>query len=541
VDKTLKGLIGLVSAADVEVRCAALLVLTHLEAPDDAVVRAVAEALKGPNVVARDFAIGYFERVRPSDGICCLTPLLDAHEDAVRSRVVAILAEYGAPAVTAVRKLVKDAPRRRLNAIIELCARVRSGAALDLLFDLMHSDDFDTNRAACDALIQTVPSLGAATRSDLFERTERLAAGAKGHRTALVASAKMFGAIGEPKARKRLFAMLNEREPHVVRTHALHALVQCLRGQKLAANEVDQLLPLLDSDDEAGVLRPAIRLLEEQTLDRRYLNLLNRLAESPQPLVKRFAVQKLGTFDSTPVAKTLIGYLTDDSQARRNQAIASLKQMAAARTLLVKEFLACDDERKAWALADILLAHDRNWRRDVLDAVWKRLESTFEKREDRLFAAYFHFLNMVDSESLVQRVRQRAEQLRRGKKFAVSAKWWHSIKDLPGFDEEARFALAVTELKSHPRSVSTPARRGDTALDALRLLATSAFPLTERLRRERALTPEELYYVGFNLGEGRGEERVVGRDILEYVADKHSRAKAGKAARNKLQLLGPVE
>ena len=537
MDATLKAVASLIAGPDVEARCAALVVLSHLKADDERVVRAVGDALHGKNAIVRDFAVGYFEQVRPPDGTAHMTPLLDSQEDALRQRVVAILARYGPAAVAAVKKLIKDAPRRRLNAIIDLCARVRSSAALDLLFALMAGDDFDANRAAADAVIAAVPALDAKARTDLFNRTDALAAGAKGQRTTLVAAAKMFGALADAKARRRLFVLLDKREPQVVRTHALGALVQCLRGQKLSTAEIESLLPLLDEEDEAGVLRPALHLLEDQALDRSYLGQLNRLAESPQPLVKRFAVQKLGTFESGAVVKTLIGYLTDDSYARRDQATTSLKQLPAARPALMKELLACDEERRAWTLADILLIHDRSWKRETLDALWKRLEDAVEKREDRLYTAFFHFLNALDAAALADRVRVRADAARKRKDFAISAKWLILLKDSPAFDAEAKFALAVAELKSHRHVVTAAVRRHDTALELLSALARSPFPTADRLRKERALTPEEQFYVGFNFAEGGTEEKAVACDLLEHLASKHGRTKIGKAAKNKLRLV----
>jgi hypothetical protein len=537
VDTTLKGLLRLLDGADVEARCAALLVLTRLAVDADRVVRAVGRLLGGKNVVVRDFAVGYFEGVRPKEGIGHLLPLLDVEDDALRQRVVAVLAHYGNAAIAPAKRLLAEPPRRRLNAIIDLCGRVRSAPALDILFELMSSEDLDTNRAACDAVVATVATLDERARGDLFARAERLIAGAKGQRTPLVAAAKLLGALGQARARKRLFPLLAAREPQVVRTHAIGALVQCLRGQPLTQAEVETLLPLLDEPDENGILRPAIRLLEDQTLDRRYLSTLNRLAESPQPVVKRFAVQKLGGFESGAVVKTLIGYLTDDSYARRDQATASLKALPAARLALMKELLACDDERKAWTIADILLLHDRSWKRDVLGELWNKLQGAVETREDRLYTPYVHFLNALDSEDLATRVRARADHQRKAKRFADSAKWLLLLKDSPAFDAEAKFALAVAELKSHPRRPGAPARRHDLALDLLRALADSPFPLAERLRRERVLTADELYYAGFNLAEGRGEQLAVARELLAHVADKHGRTKTGKAAKNKLKLL----
>jgi HEAT repeat protein len=541
VDATLKGVIALIGGTDVEARCAALLILTHLKAADDHVVDAVGEALRGKNAVVRDFAVGYFEQVRPREGLAHLLPLLDDEDDAVRQRAVGILAQYGQPAVAACKKLLKDAPRRRLNAIIDLCARVRTSAAFDLLFDLMAGDDFDTNRAACDAVISTIPSVDARTRTDLSARSDQLAAGAKGHRSVLIAAAKLFGALGDARARRRLFAMLGQQEPQVVRTHALSALVQCLRGQKLGAAEIDALLPLLEEDDETGVLRPVIRLLDEQALERSYLPQLNKLAESPQPVVKRFAVQKLGGFDSGAVVKTLIGYLTDDSYARRDQATASLKKLPAARAVLMKELLACDEERKAWTLADILLVHDRSWKRDALEGLWDKLQDALEGRDDRLYTAYFHFLNTVDPEFVAERVRTRADRLRKKSDFAASAKWLALLKDSPALDDEARFALAVAELKAHPHALTATVRRHDPALEALRALSHSTFPAGERLRKERVLTPEELFYVAFNFAEGSAEETAVARELLQHLVSKYGRTKIGKAAANKLRLVRGAE
>ena len=541
MDATLKRVVDLIAEADIETRCAALLVLSHLGTADAPVVRAVGEALGGKNAVVRDFAIGYLERVRPRAGLPYLLPLLDSEEEALRNRAVTILAHHGPSAVAAVKKLLRGAARRRLNAIIDLCARVRSSAAFDLLFGLTAGEDFDANRAACDALISVVPTLDARARADLFARAEAVAASADAQRPALIAAVKLFGALADPKARKRLFSLLHDEQPQALRTHALAALQHCLRGQKLSAGEIDQLLPLLDEDDEFGVLRPTIHLLEEQPLERGYLPQLNRLAESPQPLVKRFAVQKLAGFESGGVIKTLIGYLTDDSYARRVQATASLKKMSAARGALMRELLACDDERKAWALADVLLVHERDWKRSVLEALWEKLADALEKRNDRLYTAYFHFLQGLAPDFLAANVRKRAERLRQGKDFAGVAKWLGLLKDSAALDAEARYLLALAELKSHPHALSGIPRRRDLALELVGGLAASTFPLAERLRRERVLDPEELFYVSFNLAEGDPEERAVARELLQLLASKHGRSKVGKAAKNKLRLLRGAE
>jgi HEAT repeat protein len=537
MDRTLKGVTQLVGGNDVETRCAALLVLTRLGADEAAVVRCAGECLGAKNAVVRDFALTYFEQVRPRPGLDWLLPLLDSQEDAVRRRAGDILVVYGNAAVSAAGKHIENAPRRRLNAIIAVCARVHSGAALDILFRLMAGDDPDTNRLACDALLAAVPEATARTREEMFKRADSLAGAARGQRAAQVAAAKILGALQQPKARKRLFGMLGKASSDVIRSHALAALAQCLRGQKLTSKEIAALVEQLAQGGEPSLVRPAIRLLEDQTLDRSYMPQLNRLAESPEPYVKRFAVQKLGAFESGAVVKTLIAYLTDDSYARRDQAASSLKTLPAARTALMKEFAACDDERKAWTLADILLVHDRSWKRDTVEALAKKLEHALERREDRLYSAYAHFLNTLDAEAFAERVRARVERLRKRKNFSAAVKWLGLLKDTPAFDDEIRFSLLVAELKSHRRAPSAAVRRHDPVADLGRELIRNAFPLSDRLRRERLLTAEELFYTAFQLAEGRPEERAVAEELLEHVKAEYGRTKVGKAAKNKLALL----
>lgn len=537
MDATLKGILGLLGGTDVETRCAALVILTRLGASEDSVVRQVAKSLLSKNAVVRDFSLSYLAEVRPKSGLGHLLPLLDSEETAVRDRVASILTAYGAVAITDLRKLVREAPRRRIYAIIQVCAGVQTGPAFDILFELMGSEDFEVNRAACDAVIAALPRAAARLRADVFARADSLAGSPKAPRTALVAAAKILGGVGDAKARKRLFTMLQPQQPPAVRTHALGAATNCLRGQKLTPKEIETLLSLLDNDDENGILRPAVRLLEDQNLDRTYLGPLNRLAESPQPLVKRFAVQKLGAFDSGSVVKSLIGYLTDDSYARRDQAATSLKGLPAARAALMKELLACDDERKAWTLADILLAHDRGWKGAARTALLKRLDQTLAKRDDRLYTAYFHFLNALDPEATAAHVRDRAEQTRKKREFQTSVKWLTLLKGTAAFDAETQYLAALAELQAHKHSLAAPARRHDSALELLRELIRSPFPAIERLRKERTLAPEVLFYVAFNLAEGSRDDKDNARELMEHLTVKYGRTKVGKSAKNKLRLL----
>src|SRR5207237_6128944 len=69
------------------------------------------------------------------------------------------------------------------------------------------------------------------------------------------------------------------------------------------------------------------------------------------------------------------------------------------------------------------------------------------------------------------------------------------------------------------------------------LCRNSAYPLFEALKKEKSLAPEDLFSLGFSLVERSGEERSLGRDLLEHLASRFPRNKVGKSAKNKLKLV----
>jgi hypothetical protein len=245
----------------------------------------------------------------------------------------------------------------------------------------------------------------------------------------------------------------------------------------------------------------------------------------------------MGEFDSPAVVRTLVQQLADSDTARRDAAARSLRKIPAARTALTKEFLACEDPSEAWVIAEILPTYEGKWRRDTLDDVWKRLQTALEA-EDRIQGAYLHFLKNTDADYGYEQLVSRGAQLKKAKKYKEAIRFLSPLKDFPTYSEEDKFALAVAQLKLHPHDVGTITARHDPALDLLGdLYRSSAFPLLETLKKEKSLEPEDLFYVGFRFAEGPAQERSLGEELLEFLADRYPRTKVGKSAKNKLKLL----
>ena len=110
------------------------------------------------------------------------------------------------------------------------------------------------------------------------------------------------------------------------------------------------------------------------------------------------------------------------------------------------------------------------------------------------------------------------------------------LKEFSEFKSEDKFRLALAQLKLHAHTLAT--NRHHPAVDLLAdLHRNSAYPLFEALKKDRALEADDLFNLGFSLVERHGDERSLGKDLLEYVATKFPRNKVGKNAKNKLKLI----
>ncbi|HEY0990861.1 MAG TPA: hypothetical protein VGD80_27595, partial [Kofleriaceae bacterium] len=73
-------------------------------------------------------------------------------------------------------------------------------------------------------------------------------------------------------------------------------------------------------------------------------------------------------------------------------------------------------------------------------------------------------------------------------------------------------------------------------------LAARRFPVATRLAREREVSDEAIYALGFRLlesGDAGNEE--LGAELLEGIIEERPRSKLAKAARNKLKLTGHLD
>ncbi|HUJ70917.1 MAG TPA: hypothetical protein VLZ30_01645, partial [Verrucomicrobiae bacterium] len=148
-----------------------------------------------------------------------------------------------------------------------------------------------------------------------------------------------------------------------------------------------------------------------------------------------------------------------------------------------------------------------------------------------------YFLRNIDQKLADGVYREVGLKYKKARKWAKAVDCLKQIARSEGLDAELRYELSVCNIKQSAKDLAQHLRAEDYALRGFQaLLQDKAFKLFDRLKKERALDAADLFYIGFHFSEGSGAELKFGRKMLEYVAKRGSKAKEGKAARNKLKL-----
>ena len=531
-------LLSLVENGNVEQRCAALLVLGALKIQSAPAGKSAAAALDDANPLVKDFAFRYFEETGPKDFLSRFVRFLDDGDKEVQERTVRLLTKAGAAVV---QPLVKGAPAAsrvwQLNAARVLCAQ-RGKTALKALLQMLEAGSDEFNKGLCDLLTPVVREMDAAEQEQFYRDVEIFAADldVKQQRPAMVSAMRILGQLGRPQARRWLFKFIGPEQPAVLRSHALVALLRCLREQEIRKDEYAKVFPLLEEAEFSEVTRLALEVLDAHELPDDARPLLAKLMQSSHSEVQKFALRRMGEVGTPATVRTLVQQLGDADYRKRDVAASSLRKIPEARAALIKELMACQDASKAWSIVELLPSFEGKWRPDTIDALWKRFEKAVET-EERIQTAFLHALKRADEDYVYQQLAEQAGRLIKARKYKDALPFLLPLREFRAFKPEHRFHLALAQLKLHAHTLAT--NRHHPAVEVFtELYRGSAYPLFETLKKEKSLAPEELFALGFGLAERAGDERDLGRDLLAFIAAKFPRNKVGKSAKNKLKLLG---
>jgi HEAT repeat protein len=536
MDNTFQQLLALADKGTVEHRCAALVVMGALHLSSADALKTVGAMLQHTNPVLKDYALRYLEELKPKAAVSLVVDLLEDPDRDVQERAIRWLSGAGQAAIPPLLRRTASASRPwQINAARVLAA-LRGKAAFKGLLDMLLTGTDEFNKTICDLLTPVLREMDSAEQDTLYGKVEAFAVGLdpKQHRAAIVSALRLLGQLGRPQARRWIVKFIGPEWPPLVRSHALVALLQCAKQQELRKDEFAKLVAILEEAEFSEATRLALELLDAHAFAEEHRTTLARLMQSPHVDVQKFALRKLGDFGTPAAVRTLVQQLGDGDIRRREVAARSLRKIPEARGALVKELLACEDASTAWSISEVLASFEPKWRHETLEALWKRVQTAVEQ-EDRIQTAFLHVLKKADGAYAYRRLADQGLRLLRTKKYKDAVAFLTLLKDFSDFQPQDKFVLALAQLKAHAHAVAS--QRQHPALELVsELYRHSTYPVFEALKKEKSFAPEELFALGFTLVERSGDERSLGRDLLEHLASKFPRHKIGKSAKNKLRL-----
>src|SRR5262249_24959400 len=263
MDKTLQQVVDLALNGSIEQRCAVLLVLAALKLQNPEVLKAVAAALDHANPVLKDYALRYLEEMPIKSCVPLLLRLLDEPDKETQERVIKLLSAAGQPAVDALGKHTADGSRLwQLNAARIFCA-VRGRAGIKGLLQLLIPGNDEFNKAVCDLMTPAIRAMDSKEQESLYTEVEAFAVklDAKQRRPAVVSAMRLMGQLGFSQARRWLFKFIGPEHHATLRSHALVALLHCLRQQDLRKDEHAMLFTLVEEAEFSEITRLVLDLL----------------------------------------------------------------------------------------------------------------------------------------------------------------------------------------------------------------------------------------------------------------------------------------
>jgi HEAT repeat protein len=325
-----------------------------------------------------------------------------------------------------------------------------------------------------------------------------------------------------------------------VSTRAIIALRKVLEGKKPEQRIFRFLLDRLEDDRaEPEVVAAAVETLTVFDVPIPLESRVRPLTTSPRANVRRWALLALGSLDTAPAAKALAVAVESGDATDRAVALEAALRTPNGRAAVAKALTTATDPEKARAMATGLKNHALDLTQSSLHGMEEAVGEAHPDVAQILIDLLKHCGRGVTRAQ--DTLLDKAMKLKAKGQFGDAAELFRRICAGRDADPEARYQLGVCELKLSKHKIGHGGAR-EPCVETFDLLTRSReFPVVERLRDERILEPDELYFLGFSLAEGKGGGQNLGGDILTVIAESRRDERLAQMAKNKLQRMGWLE
>ena len=537
MDQTLKKICALLQSADPMRRCAAAIALAELAPRDAAIVKALGEALEGAEARLTGYVLEAFEAIGSSDAVPYVMPLLDAEDVQVKLRAVSILAKAGGAVVGEIKSRLEHAKPAQKFVLVDALARVHTREAFRVLLDVLLDHDFEVVKGACEAIHRHVRDVPPKDRAALHKEIVSFMNGprVKSQERVVTSCLLLLGYIGRPEARAILLKYSAPSQSLYLRRHALIGLRNLDFSGAAATAVARRMFEFFDDPDE-GVVRHALDIIGRLPASGAAQAQWPKFLGSKQPAVRAFAARRVGEVDSAANNRALLGLLRHEDTELREIAASALAAHVGAVPLLLGALTDETEAEAAWRLAKILKPHGESMDKKAFQRLRALAQRELQAGKPR-YEPLLYVVRNVDAKAADTVLAEAGMAHRSAGQWSQAVECLRRIIHTESFDDEARYALSVSNLKLSPKDLSAQMRAEDHALRGFQtLLRSREFKLFDRLKKDKALDAADMHYVGFHFSEATAEDKDFGEQLLAHVAKTWPRSDEGKAAKAKLKL-----
>ena len=534
-----------------ERQIAAAIVLGEIGARDAAVIDALAAAAADGVPPVQRHALEALARLAPGKAarklMPCVLACLASRDDTVRRAAVDAAIAFGDNAVAPVRQRLAEVGDPALRrALEEVLGRVGGKDAFAALLVALDTPDIEAARAAALAVRQRIKETTATPRekaSYLAQVTKFIQAKAKATARAnaktaaaslapLTGGLKILGFLEDPAAVPTLLTFARDkRQPVAVREEAIVALRFVARGKPGA--RVAVALQELAERAPAELARPALYTMASLDIPGALVPRLKKLALGREPERALLAIERLAQVTLPAGADALAAVLTaTEDRVRAEAAAAALGARPEGALALARALIAARDGERAALLARLLRPRLRAL--TEAGAAGKKLAKALVANALARIGqggagaggdALLSLAREIDRDATGAGLRVLAGKLQKRKDGEQALAVLRLVGRANDATPDDGYALAAAELR---------AGRRDEALSIVQQLVERGFDLAAALRRDRLVTPEQRYLVGFSLVERR---HPAGEEVLTDLAGS-GRSKIASMAKAKLKSAG---
>jgi hypothetical protein len=535
-------IVSLLSDPAIEKRIAAAIVLGELRLKSHEVTDALTKTLASEIPLLQKHALDALAQGKAAKALPAIFPLLLSGNGDVRHAAHHAIIGYGEDALTAVKaKMTGASPdeRRVLDAVL---AELGGKGAFSALLGSLASQDEEATKRAAIAVRSQVKQGGARERNAYLAETEKFIAKLRDKKgaanvPAIVGAIKILGYIEDERAVPTLLSCATEKgAASSVKQEAFIAVRFCMSGKKAERKLVDALVLATDAEDRT-LAQTALLTLASLDVSDDAVQRLSSLVMHPDPSRAMIFIEQLARRGGKDSALLLIDALLQPDRQRAEAAAKGLTGNEDATLPLTKALLATKSPDKAWLIRNCLRPLAKKIapaaRKEILGVAMERLAA-----DGRGYEAYLDIARDADPKAALEALRTLFAKLDRSSKDASEDRALLVLRLIcksEGATDDDRYLLVSRELRGTKFDTSTAKRSSDEGLRVLGDLQRRGYDVGKSLRKDKKLSIEALYYLGFHFTELR---TALGSEILEEVVKRAGRTKLGKMAKNKLALPG---